>query len=46
MTTVNEYFDKVFLLTLKESPYGKDKVKEATKKLNDAKIDFEIYYIL
>jgi GR25 family glycosyltransferase involved in LPS biosynthesis len=44
MITVNEYFDKVFLLTLKDSKYGPQKLKDSSVILKNAGIDFEIYY--
>ena len=44
MVTVNEYFDHVFLITLKNSVYGPAKLKEANIELNKAGIKFEVYY--
>jgi len=44
MTTVNEYFDNVFLITLKNSVHGPNKLKKSTEELNKAGIKFEVYY--
>jgi len=43
MTTVNEYFDKVFVINLKERP---EKLNDCTKLLNKLNIEFEVYEAL
>tara|TARA_R110000803_G_scaffold58952_1_gene117279 strand:- start:1443 stop:2663 length:1221 start_codon:yes stop_codon:yes gene_type:complete len=43
LTTVNEYFDKVFVINLKERP---EKLNDCTKLLNKLNIEFEVYEAL
>ena len=43
MITVNKYFDKIFVINLKERP---EKLNDCTKLLNKLNIEFEVYEAL